>query len=258
MTLPYTLGFKTCSLANKVAMSGEICHPSSTYAGFVQSCNSMMPLAIYDHRLAMGNHVSLYFQPFGEFMANCVTYTPNGEDAKFAAILCAEMCKYYESEDERMEKFGDIFRVFYNFSVTVKLSVTLEGGECDIVIGNNKEAMGEGKVEVGQGSCDSLSKVLSYYIGSLGMRDFLLEKCIMPVCLMELVGTHLFISGAVLGKDAIYLDRLAPVLWLVPQQDADMVVIAKVLGSLKQLLINIRAYYLKCKASKAQIQRFPV
>lgn len=79
----------------------------------------------------------------------------------------------------------------------------------------------------------------------------------MPTCLLELVGPNFFISGAVLGKDNIYLDRLAPGLWLVPQHDADMIVIARVLGSLRILFDDLQEYYCDCSKNGPEVQRFP-
>ena len=86
------------------------------------------------------------------------------------------------------------------------------------------------------------------------MKTNLIYKWIMPVCLLEVVGPHFFISGAVLANSVIYVDRLAPGLWLVPQHDADMVVIVRVLGSLKILLNDLKVYYSQCEET---IQRYP-
>ncbi len=259
---PSSTGLKSCSLENKVDMSAKICHPSSTYASFpaadkqyTHSCNDLMPLAVCNHRYGpVGNHVSLYCEPFRKFMANCIAHTPSIDDILFAVELCANMSQYFENE--RTKTFMAIFQRFCDLPLSSHQNVTNEGGECDLVIGINKEGMLEAKIEIGQGNCDSYTELIGYYTGSLGMRKCLLEKCIMPACLLELVGPHFFISGAVLGMDTIYVDRLAPGLWLVPQHDADMIAIARVLGSLRILLNDLQDYYYNCMNGD-KIQRYP-
>ncbi len=66
---------------------------------------------------------------------------------------------------------------------------------------------------------------------------------------------NFWVSGAVLG---LCVDRLAPGLWLVPQHDADMIMIARVLGSLKILFNDLKGYYTSCAINDGdKIQRFP-
>lgn len=73
-------------------------------------------------------------------------------------------------------------------------------------------AIVEGKVEVGQGSCDSLTEVTAYYQQLLEQESWLIDRCQVPCFLFEVVGPHLFVSGAVLANDALLLSEL----WLVP------------------------------------------
>lgn len=148
-----------------------------------------------DHR----NHVSLYYEGFKRFMENCEDGTPGPDDCLAAFQLCSHMCTVYKSETNRVEELGEFLQSYLPKNVHTVLkqqTVSDAGGKCDVMVDNG--LLFEVKNEIGQGDCDALPEVLSYYIASLPTR--FPDKCLAPCFLLELVGPHLFISGVVYAK----------------------------------------------------------
>ena len=125
-------------------------------------------------------------------------------------------------------------------------------GKCDIVIDNNTYI--EGKNEVGAKGADSFPEVISYYANSISSG--LSKLCPIPAILIELIGTHLIISGAVYC-DAYCVDRLAPPLWLVLQTQNQPVMdeTARVLAALKKGIQSLKSYY--CQLPATDSPKFP-
>ena len=83
-----------------------------------------------------------------------------------------------------------------------KTDITMEyGGYMGVIF--------EVKNEVGTGSCDSYMEMLVYYFKSIPSR-------ISPANLIEIVGVHMAIYGAVYAE-TVCVDRLSPCLWLTLQ-----------------------------------------
>lgn len=244
----------TSSIEEQVKASIQVVTPSSTYADsptgnkqYTLFCNQVMAftgVTILSHRAGLyGPHVSLYYPQFDSFTKNCEDVVPDSDDCLTAAKLCTEMSKYFNTEDSRIKSLQSILTP-YLCEVDLRQYWKIGTGRCDLagLYGAYILFITEGKGEVGQGAVDSLAELAGYYLGSADSRNY--TVCPAPCFLMELVGTHLFISGAVLGKH-VCIDRLAPVLWLVPQYEsmASMLQTAKVLRALKDALSQLSRYY---------------
>lgn len=97
-----------------------------------------------------------------------------------------------------------------------------------------------------------------YYLLSLPNKQF--NKCPAPGYVIELLGTHFIISGAVFGEE-VYVDHLVPPLWLVwqPNNSAAMIHVAKTMKSLRQSLVCLEQYYHDIETGKFTVKqpRFP-
>ena len=112
------------------------------------------------------------------------------------------------------------------------------------------------KNEIGLGGCDSYMQSVAYY--HQNTKQLLeinkIESTCAPCLLVELVGPHFAVSGAVCGEH-ILVDRLTPFLWCVPQQNdrAAMIQLARCLKALKNALCQLS---IDCKLPRKQ-PRFP-
>lgn len=255
-------GEKNISNKEKIAEANVICSPSSTYSGFptqnkdyTQQCNQAMAFCgvpIMAHRPHNGPHVGLYYEGFGRFMSKCDTITPTWDDCLVAKRLCSVMAEYYENESARVAAFKTVLEDYIGLRCSLEFAI--KSGKCDLVMSSFLLLLLEGKVEIGQGNSDSLSEIIGYFIGS--MCDRKPESCPSPAFLLELVGAHLFISGAVYGE-GVYVDRLTHGLWLTPQHQSPQFekYIARVLRALKEEMIALEAYYKNDQA--VVFPRFP-
>ena len=97
----------------------------------------------------------------------------------------------------------------------------------------------ETKNEVGTGGCNSYMEVVAHYAKLLQAEGF-----IAPCFLMEMIGVHMCIHGAVF-TGAVCVDRLTNCLWLAfqPNNRPAMVELAKTLKALKMAVDDLKAYY---------------
>ena len=88
------------------------------------------------------------------------------------------------------------------------------------------------------------------------LRKEVIRNCPGPTYFVEVVGSHMFIYGAVFGQ-YVYVDRLTSPIWLVvqPENSSAMAKIARTLKALKISIHSLMNYYEHIKISKQP--RFP-
>ena len=230
---------------------------------------------ICDHRGGMdGDDVTLYYPQFQKFMNDCNSI--EATDLTFANKMCEEMSKYFKYESHREEEFQKLMNEFLQ-DVLGEKKIT----KCpykDKTLGQKKPCKDDGAIqpcscvilevknERHSTSDDAFSEVIAYYIQSFkanaadtGEHLKPVGRCPAPAFLLELVGPHLFISGAVYGR-YVFVDRLVDPVWLVPhQREEAMIRIARIFKALKDAIKDIRQYYGKEKPIDQDIyDRYPI
>ena len=213
---------------------------------------------ICNHRGGMdGDDVTLYYPKFKKFTDDC--NSDEAIDLTFANKMCEEMSKYFERESHREEEFQKLMNEFLQ-DVLGEEKIT----KCpykDETLGQTRVCKDDGAIqpcscvilevknERHSTSDDAFSEVIAYYIQSFkanathtGEHLKPVDQCPAPAFLLELVGPHLFISGAVYGK-YVFVDRLVDPVWLVPQNQKAMIRIAQIFKALKDAIRAIRSYY---------------
>ena len=197
-------------------------------------------LQICDHHDGdYDNGVTQHYQGFQTFIEQCNITTLNNTDTNDNHVrneMCREMSRYFPNEKERQ---GTFIRLMNDYMR--KDNCVMETGESstryDGYIDPDKCVI----LEVKKESSDSYAQVIAYYVHSL--EDKLVDQCPVPAFLLELVGPHLFISGAVYDK-YVCVDRLVDSVWLVPhQREEAMIRITQIFKALKDAIIAIKSYY---------------
>ena len=202
---------------------------------------------IYDHREGrVGDNVTLYYPGFQRFIDNTDKVMPSKKDCNFAQEMCLEMAKYCESEKGKETTFQRLTENYFDVHMVPSPAVK---STCDLTINPCKCVQVEIKKEIYGISVDSYTQIIGYYVHSLrgqgetnevNKKD--VEQCPAPGFLLELVGPHLFISGAVYGE-YVFVDRLVDPVWLVPQNQKAMIRIARIFKALKDAIRAISSYY---------------
>lgn len=188
----------------------------------------------------VGNHVSLYYEGFQRFKYNCEVGNPDSNDCVIAMQLCKEMSRYFKDESKRRDAIVVVLKEYLPPGTNVRVeATTASGGRCDIIIEDFVNF--EVKMEVGTGSSDTSSEGHSHYLASLNQYK---DLCPVPRFIIEVVGPNIFVSGMAYGEH-VYVDRLIPVLWLVPQYNdwKAMKSIAQMLRALKEEIRMLKIYY---------------
>lgn len=206
------------------------------------------------HRPAdfVGADVSLFYPDFQKFVDECESLSLEKEDTEFATKFTIEMSRHYPDEEKRNECVKELLGKYLTGNVI--LSVEKMDG---LVTHNGYAALiWELKNEVGSGCCDSYFEAIAYYLKVVGKGE-VLKKCPAPCFLMEIVGTHMAIYGAVY-TDTVCVDRLTPCLWLAfqPNNRSAMAQLAKTLKALKNALERLETYYRDLPSADTQVQ-FP-
>ena len=213
---------------------------------------------IYDHREGrVGADVTLYYPGFQKFIDDTDKVVPSKEDCNFAQEMCLEMTKYCENEKLRERTFKSLTEKYFDVHMVPSAAIK---SMCDLTINPCECVQVEIKNELYTISVDSYTQVIGYYVHSLrgeinevNKKD--VDWCPAPGFLLELVGPHLFISGAVYGEYVI-VDRLVDPVWLVPQREEAMIRIARIFKALKEAIGKIQLYYaLKTHVSQP---KFPI
>ena len=223
------------------------CKEREKFAAFTQT-------PICYHRSAHGNHVSIYYPGFHDFVQLCENVDLNKEDCELAMELCLAMAETYDTEDHRIIAFKNVMEPYLE---NLQLSMVMKAGgasQCDLVI-NNKSYY-EFKNEVGTGNCDSFREALAYYCRELPQK--LPLSCPAPSFITEVFGPHMIISGAVYGQK-VYVDRLVAPLWLVPQPNDNLAMynIARTLKALSISMRRLEDYYCSLSLSSTPTSRSP-
>ena len=220
----------------------EIMHPPSAYGMDPQPTKDTLKskgLQIYDHRNSdNGDDVTEHYQGFKTFIDQCDSTAPDATDEEVRDRMCNEMSKYFSNEKERQKKFIELMNDYiheHNCVMESGGSSTRYDGyidPCKCVI-----------LEVKKESGDSYAQVIAYYAHSLKEKSEHVDQDPVPAFLLELVGPHLFISGAVY-REYVYVDRLVDSVWLVPhQREEAMIRIARIFKALKAAIKAIISHY---------------
>ena len=214
---------------------------------------------IYDHREGrVGDDITLYYPGFQRFIDDTDKVMPSKEDCIFVQKMCLEMTKYCEGEKLRERTFQSLTEKYFDVCMVPSAAVK---GTCDLTINPCRCVQVEIKKEIYEISVDSYTQIIGYYVHSLRGREEVdnkkdVDQCPAPGFLLELVGPHLFISGAVYGK-YVFVDRLVDPVWLVPQKEEAMIRIARIFKALKEAIGVIRQYYRNIPVAVRQ-PRFPI
>ena len=189
------------------------------------------------HKL-YGNHVTLYFQGFDEFCKLVDTVEIDKEDTKFVTILVSEMSKYYAHEDNRRNTFHEIMNSYLRPLNITRTAISAKNYYPDgcIILNLDGEMVValilEVRNEVGMGQADSLMEAVGYYF------HYNPDMKLLPCFLIELVGPHIGIYGAVTVAGKIQIDKLSLTHWLCfqPKDRVAMLQIAKMFKALKKVL----------------------
>ena len=199
-----------------------------------------------------GTHVSLYYKGFDTFSSEFRDVEIDKNDCTFALEFCWAMAEAYGNEDDRMEKATDLLNSYFqNDHDLVKMN-NMDGA---IQVSQRVVILVEAKNEIGKGRCDSYMQAVAFYHrNTQKLLTKIIESTCAPCLLVELVGPHFAVSGAVCGEH-ILVDRLTPFLWCVPQPNdrAAMIQLARCLKALKNALCQL---IIDCKLPRKQ-PRFP-
>ncbi len=172
------------------------------------------------------NDVSIYYPGFQTFADNCKSIPISAEDCQFARILCLEMAEVYLTEQKRVDQVSEVFKAYIHPSCVVNDQPNAP--LADLRIAN--ALLAEIKNEDGATDNEPLREVISYYCQTSSSNNN--NAC--PSFLVVLTGANMTIYGAV-SVGHVYVDRLIPPVWLVPQiKNSDaMINTARVLKALK-------------------------
>ena len=276
-----TISSVECEARYKIKVMAEIMPSSSEYGKNPQETKEKLKrkgLRICDHRDGdNGDDVTLYYPGFQCFIDQCndTTYECRPKEYTFIEHMCTQMSKYMpkgDNEGDRKKCEAIRQNVFIKLiNQYLKNDLIPNNGVIDEVAQNiyadqditfePDDAMKKGggysldgyinpctcvmlevKNESGKGGgSDSYAQAIAYYVKTL--EEKLVGRCPAPAFLLELVGPHLFISGAVYGK-CVFVDRLVDPVWLVPhQREEAMIRIARIFKALKDAVTDIREYY---------------
>ena len=204
--------------------------------------------SIYDHRDGdhrdgdNGDEITLHYQGFQQFLKQCDTVVLDEADYKFRNSMCNKMSQHFSKEKERQNEFIELMKEYMPANSAMKSKGFKKRPKYDGCIDPCSCVILEVKNESGQGGgSDSYAQVIAYYVKSLKEKP--VDRCPAPAFLLELVGPHLFISGAVYGK-YVFVDRLVDPVWLVPhQREEAMIRIARIFKALKKEIGEIQGYY---------------
>ena len=264
----------------KIKVMAEIMPPPHDYGMNPQPTKDTLRskgLRICDHRDGdNGDDVTLYYPGFQRFIDQCndTTYECSPEEYTFIEHMCTQMSRYMPKGDKEVEgkKSETIRQIAFMKLINQYLKDNLipdsdvidevaqkihtnqdiafepddamrkDGNKSDGYVDPCKCIILEVKNESGQGGgSDSYAQAIAYYVKTL--EDKPVSRCPAPAFLLELVGPHLFISGAVYGK-YVFVDRLVDPVWLVPhQREEAMIRIARIFKALKDAVTDIREYY---------------
>ena len=189
-----------------------------------------------------GSHVTLYYKGFKTFTAECQSVPLDAIDTKFVVQFCSKMAESYNTEG-RMDVVRKCLFEYFGLQegnavdeIRMDGAITIKGSPMLIFVGRN---------EIGVGGCDSYLEVVAKYANELTMETSFIRA---PCFLVEIVGPHIAISGAV-KTQYILVDRLTDLMWmpLLPNNRPAMAQLARVFKALKNGVATLRQIYLDQK-----------
>ena len=205
-----------------------------------------------------GTHVSLYCKGFDTFTSKFRDVEIDKIDCRYALEFCWKMAEAaYSCEKHRTEIATYLLNNYFQHDKPISTIVSVDDMDGAIKVGQHVVIVViEAKNDIGQGNCDSYMQAVAYY--HQNTKQLLeinkIESTCAPCMLVELVGPHFAVSGAVCGEH-ILVDRLTPFLWCVPQPNdrAVMIQLARCLKALKNAVCQLS---IDCQLPRKQ-PRFP-
>ena len=192
------------------------------------------------HRPAdtFGADVSLFYRDFDTFVCDCNSLPLEKEDTMFAMKLTISMSECHNREIDRTNKVQDLLG---NYLIGNPLHVE-DDMDFSVRYGDGVALIGKVKNEVGHGRGDSYFELIAYYIKAVDRMTH--KTCRAPCFLMEIIGIHMAIYGAVY-TNTVCVDRMTPGLWLAfqPNNGLAMAQLARTLKALKVALGHLQQYY---------------
>ena len=191
------------------------------------------PICYHRYHAFPVDDVSIYYKGFRDFVDNCQNIDITKGDCEMVLKFCYEMSKLFTSEQERVGAILSFFRAY--ISRYFKKGPTSNYPDADISLGSI--CLVEVKNEQGSGNCDPLREIIRYYIYKIDQHDMNTRR----VCfLLDITGPNMTIYGAVHGQH-VFIDRLVPTVWLVPQQNNIMAMIhmVKVLKAFRVAVLEL-------------------
>ena len=180
-----------------------------------------------------GTHITLYFKGFGEFCQLYDTVEIDANDTTFVTKLVMKMGKKYDSEAERRDMFCDAINDYISPLTVVRQTIGKYFPDGVIMRASRTiNLILEVKNEIGTGANDSLMEAVAYYFHSNEDQEFL------PCFIVDLVGPHIGIYGAITVSNKIQIDKLCLTHWLCfqPNDKIAMLQIAKLFKALRTVL----------------------
>lgn len=204
-----------------------------TNKGFPLNCHR--PADMY------GTDVSLLYHDFDTFVCDCESLSLDKEDTMFTVQFTIAMSAHFFSEPDRRDKVQELLGI-YLAGHRVHSVENMDGA---VMFGDAAALIWEIKNEVGTGGCDSYLELIAHYVKAVA-KMVNKDKCPAPSFLMEIVGTHMAIYGAVYTNTAC-TDRLTHCLWLAfqPNNPHAMAQLARTFKALKLALGRLKEYYSK-------------
>jgi len=154
----------------------------------------------------------LFYKGFDDFVTNSERIELNSEDYNLASQLCVSMGSFYHDEDIRVIKLMEILQEYFSISAHT-FSLKFRNIDTVFTVNDFPLVIIEAKNEVGHGIVDSYMEAIGYYVKELNLHKRF-TKCRAPCFLIEVVGPHMMISGAVVAKQ-VHVDHLIRPVWLV-------------------------------------------
>ena len=196
-----------------------------------------------------GTDVTLFYPGFDTFVQQCRSVKLVSEDTTFVTKFSIELSKNYDNERSR----NVIVQNFLGNYLLGFPMVSAENMGGAVICGRSFCLLLETRNEVGTGGCDSYMEAVAHYAKLLRA-----EELPAPCFLLEMVGVHMCIYGAVFAAGTVCVDRLTNCLWLAfqPNNHPAMAELARTLKALKVALCSLKEYYRSMAAHSTEQPSF--
>ena len=149
-----------------------------------------LPLKCHRPGDMYGTDVTLFYPGFDKFVEQCKSVVLENADTAFVTKLSIVLSKDYVNQMSRNSTIKSIL----NDYLEGHLIISADNTDGAVIYGNVYGFILETKNEVGTGGCDSYMQAVAHYARLL-TPGFLIAPCF----LMEVIGVHMCIYGAVFG-----------------------------------------------------------